>query len=125
MARALKPAVDLFEDGAALTHAAAKLFAETAHSAAGSFRVALSGGGTPKALFMVLAGEEYRDVPWKRIEFFWGDERYVPARQSDSNYRAAKDLLLSKVPVDPKRVHPVPTGAADPAKDAASYEDGE
>ncbi len=124
MARALKLSVRVFADAAALTDAAAGSFAAAAHEAArdGVFRVALSGGRTPKALFHLLSGEEYSDVPWHKIEFFWGDERYVPHSHGESNYRAAEDLLLSKVPVDRNRVHPIPTAANDPARDAARYE---
>ncbi len=124
MAGALKPSIRVFDDGAALTRAAAKLFADSAHRAArdGFFRVAFSGGRTPKALFHLLAGKEYRDIPWKKIEFFWGDERYVPHTHPDSNYRAAKDILLSQVPVDLNRVHPIPTAAKNPKKDAGRYE---
>ncbi len=125
MAGVLKPSVRVFANGAALARAAAGMFADSAHDAArdGLFRVALSGGRTPKALLHLLAGEEYRDVPWKKIEFFWGDERYVPHKHRESNYRAAKDILLSRVPVDLNRVHPVPTAANDPVKDAGRYEE--
>lgn len=125
MAGTLKPSVRVFDDGGALIRAAAELFADSAHRAArdGFFRVALSGGRTPKALFHLLAGKEYRDVPWEKIEFFWGDERYVPHTHPDSNYRAAKDILFSKVPVDLNRVHPIPTAAKDPKKDAGRYEE--
>ena len=48
----------------------------------GIFTVVLSGGSTPKNFFDILADV---DVPWSRIQFFFGDERYVPADDEASN----------------------------------------
>lgn len=76
----------------------------------GAFRVALAGGSTPRGLYACLAEAEF---PWERIDWFWGDERRVPWDHPDSNYGMAWNTLLSKVAVDPGRVHPVETAFPD------------
>ncbi len=73
--------------------------ANDAISKRGRFTVALSGGSTPKALYQLLVERYAAKLPWAQIFFFWGDERYVPPDHPDSNYRMAKEALLSKVPV--------------------------
>jgi len=65
------------------------------------FTVALSGGSTPKSLYSVLARSA---LPWDKIFFFWSDERHVPPDHPESNYRMAKEALLSKVPVPPENI---------------------
>ena len=71
----------------------------------GHFTVALSGGATPLAMYRLLAQEPFHStVPWSEIYFFWCDERCVPPDHADSNYRAAHEALLSKVPVKPENI---------------------
>ena len=72
----------------------------------GGFNVVLSGGSTPRGLFSLLAADEAlrAQVPWRKTNFFWGDERHVPPDHPDSNFRMAKEVLLSKLAVDPKRI---------------------
>ncbi len=73
--------------------------------------VALSGGSTPRRLFQALAGEPFASlVPWLSVHFFWGDERNVPPNHPDSNYAAARELLLSRVPVPAANIHRILTG---------------
>ena len=91
----------------------------------GSFSVALSGGSTPRSLYVLLAdpGEPYRArIPWDRIHFFWGDERQVPPDHPDSNYRMARVSLLSKVPLPPEHIHRIRTEWPDADEAAAEYE---
>lgn len=121
----VKPEVKVLADGAAVAREAASVWAQAAEEAAaerGVFRAALSGGKTPKALFFILAGKDYAKLPWDKTEFYWGDERYVPPRHDESNFRAADDLLLSRLEIPPARVHPIPTSGADPSRDAQRYE---
>ncbi len=88
----------------------------------GLFTVALSGGTTPQALFKLLAQEPfYSTVPWSEIHFFWADERCVPPAHADSNYHAAFDLLLSKVPVKPENIYRFDGDDAEPAHAAEVY----
>ena len=76
----------------------------------GYFSVALAGGGTPAPLYAALASPENRDrVQWEKIHLFWGDERHVPANDSQSNYRLVKEDLLDAVPIPDANIHRVRT----------------
>lgn len=87
------------------------------------FRVALSGGSTPKALHALLAAPPLRDqVDWSRIAFYWGDDRSVPPDHPDSNYKMARDTLLSFVPVREDQIHRMRTELP-PAQAADQYAD--
>jgi 6-phosphogluconolactonase len=67
--------------------------------------VALAGGGTPRGLYRLLTGDPYRaQIPWERLRVFWGDERMVPPDHQESNFRMAKEALLSHVPVPSRQV---------------------
>jgi 6-phosphogluconolactonase len=89
----------------------------------GRFAVALSGGSTPPAIYKLLAAPPYRErFPWPRAHWFWGDERFVPHASSRSNYRMAWETFLSRVPVPPGNVHPVPTEGLTVEAAAAEYE---
>src|SRR6185369_4084267 len=89
----------------------------------GFCRLALSGGSTPKSVHGLLAADTLADpgrVPWDGVQIFFGDERVVPAEHPDSNYRMARETLLSKVPVKPSSVHRVET-EQEPATAAKLY----
>ena len=88
----------------------------------GRFTIALSGGSTPKNLYTLIAANASASLPWDRMFFFWGDERHVPPDDPDSNYRMAKEALLSKVPIPPANVFPVPAEMQDAAAAAEAYE---
>ncbi len=84
------------------------------------FSVALSGGSTPKSLYSVLARSA---LPWDKIFFFWSDERHVPPDHPESNYRMAKEALLSKVPVPPENIFRVRAEEKDANVVAKDYEE--
>ena len=69
-------------DPEAVTRAAAQDLVELAQAAIderGRFCVALSGGSTPRRLYEILAeAPRWAQIDWRRVEFFWGDERAVP-----------------------------------------------
>lgn len=118
--------VRVYEDATALARAAADLFAEAARAAVserGRFFVALSGGSTPRTLYQLLAAPPYHDqVDWSRTFVFWGDERFVPPDDPDSNYRMAREALLFHVPIPTSQVFRMPGEMADPTAAAALYE---
>ncbi len=62
-----------------------------------------------------------KPIPWDRLWVFWVDERCVPPDSADSNYGAARDLLLDKVPMHPDHVTRI-EGELDPEEAAARYE---
>lgn len=116
----------LVDDEQRLAETSAQFVAETMRDAVardGVFRIALAGGSTPRRVHDVLVNEpRYRTLPWSRTEIFWGDERCVPPDHPDSNYRMARETLLSKVPIDPSRVFRMPAEQPDPDSAAARYE---
>ncbi|WP_137387675.1 6-phosphogluconolactonase [Rhodoligotrophos defluvii] len=86
------------------------------------FSMNLSGGSTPKRLYGLLAQAPYRDqIEWQRLHLFFGDERYVPHDDPESNYRMVHDALIAHVPLPAENVHPIPAGPS-PAEAAAAYE---
>jgi len=84
------------------------------------FSIALSGGGTPKAVFEYLANHFRDEIDWNKVQVFWSDERCVPPDSPESNYRMAKESLLDRVPVPAAQIFRIP-GEADPAKMAVQY----
>lgn len=89
----------------------------------GEVAVALSGGSTPKLLYTLLATKEFAGrIPWERVHWCWGDERFVPPDDPSSNYRMTNEAMFRNVPVPADHVHPIPTVGLSPAASAAVYE---
>lgn len=114
-------------DAAAVAEATADRFVAAARSAIaarGIFRVALSGGSTPKQVYPLLLEPDRRDaVDWSRVEFFWGDERAVPPDHPDSNFGVAYQTLIAQLAdVRPDRIHRMPAEAPDIDAAALSHE---
>jgi 6-phosphogluconolactonase len=106
-----------------LARRAADWLLAAAQAKNGVFTVALSGGSTPRRLYELLAQPPYRDeFPWSRTHWFWGDERFVPHDDALSNYRMAREALLSHAPVNPINVHPIPIEGVSPEAAAEAYE---
>jgi 6-phosphogluconolactonase len=122
----MKPAVGtlrIYEDLGALARAAADFVCETAVRKPGQVRIALSGGETPKPVYELLARDPFRHrMPWDRVQWLFGDERFVPPSSPDSNYRMAREAFLAHVPVPEQNVHAVPTEGVDLKEAAAQYE---
>jgi len=115
--------VRITPDPPALFQAAAVEFAAQATTAVrvkGRFSVALSGGSTPKSLYSLLAKNS--SLPWDKTYFFFGDERHVPPDSPESNYRMAREALLSKIPVPSENVFRVPAENPDANQAAEAYE---
>ena len=97
-------------DPVALAARAAAWLLDAARAAQGRFAVSLSGGSTPRALYALLAQPPYlASFPWARTHWFWGDERFVPHDDPESNYRMVRETLLSKAPIPAANVHAIPT----------------
>jgi 6-phosphogluconolactonase len=75
--------------------------------------IALSGGGTAKAAYEALAA---RDLDWSGIDVWFGDERFVPVDDPDSNEGMARAVLLDRA--HPRAIHSM-TGAGATADAAA------
>jgi 6-phosphogluconolactonase len=114
--------INILSDPPALAHHVAEWMTASALAKPGPFRVSLSGGSTPKMLYTLLASDAFRDrFPWRRVTWYWGDERFVPYDHPDSNYRMTKEAMLAHVPVPPENIHPVPADGA-PEDAALRYE---
>jgi 6-phosphogluconolactonase len=117
--------VRLYPTPEAVAEAAARSVATIATAAtasSGRFTISLSGGSTPRLLYSTLAREYHDSMPWAKVHLFWGDDRFVPHDDPDSNYRMVKEALLDHVPVQQISVHPMPVFFDDPAQAAADYE---
>jgi 6-phosphogluconolactonase len=105
-----------FDDLDALARHAAAEFAALVKAATGPFHVALSGGSTPKALFGQM---RTLDIPWDRVELWWGDERCVPPDHPDSNFGMTKRELID--PLGLTHFHRI-EAERDPDAAAGDYE---
>lgn len=97
-----RPEVRVFPSPEELFSGTAEIFcrlAQEAIAARGRFSVALSGGSTPRGLHHELATNFAKRIAWDKVYFFWGDERHVPPDFPESNFRMAKETLLSKLPI--------------------------
>jgi len=76
----------------------------------GKFSVALSGGSSPKKLYELLSSSLFKEkVDWHKVDFFFGDERYVPQTDSSSNYLMAKKALFEPLQIGPAHIFAVDT----------------
>jgi len=112
-----------FENAEALAQDVAEWLCGLAQATDRDFSVCLSGGSTPRRLYEKLATPDIASrFPWRRTHWFWGDERFVPHDHPDSNYRMAREALLSRVAIPGENIHAVPTEGLSPEQSAAAYE---
>ena len=84
--------------------------------------VCLTGGSSPQGLYRLLAEEPWRSrVPWDRVHWFMGDDRFVPENDRLSNMGMARKLFLDRVRAP--NVHPIATDTNYPEGAARLYED--
>ena len=71
-----------------------------AQAARGTASVVLTGGRTGTAVLAAVRAAPARDaVDWSRVDFYWGDERFLPAGDPERNETQARSALLDHVPV--------------------------
>jgi len=106
------PTVVVLRDADVLAHAvAARLVSRVVEAQAvrASASVVLTGGTIGTASLAAVAASPARDaVDWRRVDLWWGDERFLPAGDPERNETQAREALLDHVPLDPGRVHPFP-----------------
>ena len=72
--------------------------------------MALSGGATARSCYELLATTE---VDWSKTDFFFGDERWVPVHDPESNEGMARETFLDAAV--PKAIHSMyQTSSLDP-----------
>lgn len=118
---ALPPAATILPDAEAVARAAAERLIAVA-AGTGRAAVCLSGGSTPKRLYALLAGPEFRGrVPWERLHWFFGDERVGDGPEAGSNRRMVEAAFGADSPVPAGHLHPIPTDRG-PEAGATAYE---
>src|SRR6058998_1088660 len=103
---------------------AADFILQQAHKAIAErneFRIALSGGNTPAAVYARVAAEAH-DLPWESVRFTFGDERCVPPDDPQSNFRMARENLFVPAAVPEKSIMRM-RGEIDPQIAAQEYGD--
>jgi 6-phosphogluconolactonase len=84
--------------------------------------ISLSGGTTPRKIYELLAEKaKKKDVEWKSVHFFWGDERCVPSDDEQSNYLMVKKSLLSSIDIPSENIHRIKV-EMEPDESAFEYE---
>ncbi len=119
------PRILVSADAEVLASDVARHFGELARAAISGhsrFSVALSGGNSPVATFRAIANGAAGAFDWGKVQVFWCDERCVPPDHAESNYGAARRLLLDHVPLPAANVHRM-EGEREPAVAADLYEE--
>ena len=118
---ALNAGVITVSDPAALAKAAAERVVRRIAANSDRVAVCLAGGSSPKQLYQLLATETYRSqIPWDRVHWFVGDERFVPTTDPLSNIGMMRDAFLDRC-APAANIHPIPTDSADPNEAARRY----
>jgi 6-phosphogluconolactonase len=109
-------------DATALARTAAERVIARIAANSGRVAICLTGGSSPKQLYELLGNEPYRSrIPWDRVHWFIGDERFVAANDPLNNMAMARQCFLNRcAPL--VNIHPVATDAADPDEAARRYE---
>jgi 6-phosphogluconolactonase len=112
-------------DPAAMAIAAAGRVVARVSENSGRVAICLTGGSSPRQLYQLLATTAWRSrIPWQRVHWFIGDERFVPADDPLNNMGVAWTIFLDRC-APAANIHPIPTSTADPAdpdRSAVLYE---
>ena len=109
-------------DAEALAKAAADRILARIAANRGRLAICLTGGSSPKQLYQLLATEGYRSrIPWDRVHWFIGDERFAPADGPLNNMGTARRIFLDSY-APASNIHPIPTDTTKPEQAAHRYE---
>jgi 6-phosphogluconolactonase len=86
----------------------------------GEFRIALSGGNTPRPVYREVA-RRGSSLDWSKVIITFGDERCVPPTDPDSNYRMALETLIRFLPGEKRNILRM-RGELEPEVAAREYE---
>ncbi len=80
-----------------------------AQTARGVAHLSLTGGrGGTSALAATLADPGAAAIDWSRVDFWWSDERFLPAGDAERNETGAREALLDHIPALPEKIHYMP-----------------
>lgn len=121
MAAARQPALIVEADAEALARAAAERVMARIAANPGRIAICLTGGSSPKKLYQLLGSDAWRGrIPWQRVHWFIGDERFVPESDPLNNMAVARATFLERNAA-PSHIHPIPTMTESPAESAEAY----
>ena len=124
MIKSKQAVIDVQADKIAVANRIAHWLVEQIEKSALRFSICLSGGQTPKLLYQTLAQPDFAKlIPWSKVHFFWGDERFVPKNNDLSNYKMVKMALLDHVPIPQSNIHAVNTDLSEASLAASAYEE--
>lgn len=82
---------------------------EASQDAGGVPKICLTGGRIAGQVNEAIRSHpEVAKVDWKRVSWWWSDERFVAPDSPQRNEGQARELLLHHVGYDPDLVHPMP-----------------
>lgn len=111
------------DDIRSLAADAAERFAEAAVAANPRFDVVLTGGSTAPAAYRLLAADPFASrIEWGRVHVWWTDERCVAPDDPRSNYGAAREALLDRVPIPCEQIHRMHGEDPNPERAAVLHE---
>ena len=84
------------------------------------FSFVLTGGNSPIKLYKQLS--KNKNINWKKIDFFIGDERYVNENSKYSNIRMCKKYLLNKIKISNNQIYKISTEKKSLKKTSIDYE---
>jgi 6-phosphogluconolactonase len=88
----------------------------------GRASIILAGGSTPRRTYSLLAsGISARGLPVRSLQWFFGDERWVPPEDQGSNERMARETLLGRIIAPEDSIHSWNAGVGDPVECARRY----
>ena len=112
----------IFRDASGLAEEAAEMVLSAIESGGDSPAICLTGGSSPRRLYDLLGREPWiTHIPWSRVHWFVGDERFVPESDERSNMGAARRLFLDRC-APKENIHDVAVDAADVHEAAQRYE---
>lgn len=118
-----RPTIIVAADTEAVAETAAQRLLARVAQAKERAAICLTGGPSPEGLYRRLAREPYRSkLPWDRIHWFMGDDRFVPGDHAHSNMGMARRLFLGRVDAPAGNIHPIPTDTGSPDLAARQYE---
>ncbi len=111
----------VFDTPEQLAHELSNRLIQSVNEKPNEFSFSISGGSTPLVLFKKLSEVPFKDnLQWKRIHFFWCDERCVPPNDSESNFGMTKKILFDKIQIPEKNIHRI-RGEAEPNIETVRY----
>lgn len=121
MAAAGQPELIVRADAEALAQAAAGRVTARIATNPGRIAICLTGGSSPKKLYQLLGSDAWRGkIPWERVHWFIGDERFVPESDPLNNMAVARATFLDRNAAS-SHIHPIPTATETPDESAEAY----